>query len=143
MRGPSAHLFWSELACHDGTEYPQEWRLDRAVTLACTFEDIRNMLGDQPLVILSGYRTPAYNATIEGAAAKSQHCEGRAVDIWHPSMEPDAVFSRIRRARLTGLLPLLGGIGIYRTFVHIDVRLQNPRGHLAVWSGKGAVVPGP
>jgi hypothetical protein len=141
VAGPSAHLAWAELACHDGTEYPLEWRVDRAVMLAATFEHVRELLGNQAIVILSGYRTPAYNASLEGAAVKSQHVEGRALDIWHPLIEPLAVFKTLRQASQKGVLPLLGGLGIYRTFVHLDVRPKVPKGHLALWSGKGARLP--
>lgn len=138
-RGPSEHLLWTELACHDGTPYPDKWRKSRAVELAETFEDVRALLGGQPIVILSGYRTEAYNATLEGAASKSQHVQGRALDIWHPSLEPVAVWSAIHAA--LDRLPLLGGLGLYRTFVHMDVRPRVPEGHLAVWAGHGITLP--
>lgn len=138
--GPSKHLFWTELACHDGTPYPQEWREDRAVTLAVTFEDVRVLLGQVPIVILSGYRTPAYNATLEGAAAKSQHIEGRALDMWHPTLQPRTVFNRILAAQKDGSLPLLGGLGLYKTFVHMDVRPKFGRKLLALWSGAGVKI---
>lgn len=139
-RGPSDHLLWSELACHDGTEYPREWRLDRAVALAATFEHVRDLLGGVPIVILSGYRTAAYNATLEGSAAKSQHVEGRAIDIWHPTMTPRGVYNVLTREFREGTLPLLGGIGLYKTFVHIDVRPRVPKGHLATWAGAGVTL---
>jgi hypothetical protein len=135
--GPSTHLLWTELACHNGSPYPFEWRSDRAVALALTFEDIRALLGNTPVVILSGYRTEKYNATLEGAASKSQHVQGRALDIWHPAHEPSVVYQTIRSAQRDGGLPLLGGIGLYRTFVHIDVRPKVPKGHLATWAGTG------
>lgn len=140
LRGPSEHLLWSELACHDGTEYPQEWRFDRATRLAVTFEDVRVLLGNHSIVILSGYRTKAYNATLEGSAAKSQHIEGRAIDIWHPLVAPNEVFTSIRESYLKGHLPFLGGLGIYKTFVHMDVRPRSG-GHLATWAGTGAKIP--
>lgn len=140
-KGPSQHLYWTELACHDGTPYPTPWRETRAVTLAATFEAVRTLLGDVAMVITSGYRTPAYNATLEGAAQKSQHVQGRALDVWHPLLEPREMFLRIRRAQRAGQLPSLGGLGLYRTFLHLDVRPQSPAGHLATWAGKGVTVP--
>jgi hypothetical protein len=142
-RGPSSHLSWAELACRDAarTPYPAQWRLDRAVVLAVTFEDIRALLGDQPLTVNSGYRTPAYNARLEGSAVKSQHVEGRAIDFTHPTLTPRQVFLAIRAAQRAGTLPLLGGLGLYRGFVHMDVRPKNPPRHLAMWAGKGLTVP--
>lgn len=144
-RGPSPHLFWSELACHDAaaTPYPHAWRFERATALAATFEDVRALLGAVPLVILSGYRTPAYNATLEGAAEKSQHVEGRAIDLWHPTLQPKAMYQVIEREARRGHLPLLGGLGLYRTFIHLDVRAKVPKGHLARWAGTGVALPPP
>jgi uncharacterized protein YcbK (DUF882 family) len=139
--GPSVHLSWDELACHDGTAYPDDWRTTRAVMLAVTFEQVRTLLGGVPIVILSGYRTEAYNATLEGAASKSQHVQGRALDIWHPAHEPVAVYNILRDAQIRGQLPDLGGLGLYRSFVHLDVRPKVPAGHLATWAGRGVTLP--
>lgn len=138
--GPSSHLSWSELACHDGTPYPAEWRNDRAAVLALMFEAVRELLGGLPLVILSGYRTAAYNSTLEGAASKSQHVQGRALDLAHPKRSARDVFTAIRAAQQRGELPLLGGLGLYKTFVHMDVRPKVPKGHLAIWTGTGVTL---
>jgi hypothetical protein len=145
----SEHLSFAELACVNRlgrqwegfapgelvAEYPKEWRGGRAVALAATFEAVRSLLGNLPVTINSGYRTPAYNATV-GGVGRSQHTEGRALDIRHSKLKPRAVFAAIRLMEQNGHLPLLGGIGLYATFVHLDVR---PRvgGHLAVWFGAG------
>jgi len=131
--GPTRHLSWRELACHDGTPYPDAWRSNRAVTLGLTFETIRRLLGDRPLAILSGYRTAAYSSRLEGAASHSQHVEGRALDLSHPTLTSREVHGMILAA--LGELPMLGGLGLYRTFVHVDVR---PRltGRVAQWRGK-------
>lgn len=142
MNGPSAHLSWAELACHDEarTPYPEDWRVTRAVVLARTFEAVRALLGDQPIVILSGYRTREYNSKLEGAALSSQHVQGRAVDISHPKLSAREVYIRILTAQRRGDLPDLGGLGLYKTFVHIDVR-PKVTGRLARWPGAGVVLP--
>ena len=142
IHGPSRHLSWHELACHDEarTPYPFEWRADRAAVLGMTFEVVRTLLGDVPLVVLSGYRTEAYNSHLEGAASKSQHVQGRAVDLCHPRLAPLEMFRTIRAAHRLGTLPLLGGLGLYKTFVHIDVRPKT-NGHLALWAGAGVTLP--
>jgi len=96
--GPSLHLSWAELACHDatGTPYPLDFRSEpgRGVALGRAFEHFRAeccaVMGmDTPLLVLSGYRTPEYQALLAAnprlkAAAKSQHVEGRAVDVALP-----------------------------------------------------------
>jgi hypothetical protein len=37
------------------------------------------------LAVYSDYRSPAYNATVPGAAKNSDHTHGNATDIWNPS----------------------------------------------------------
>lgn len=131
-KGPSPHLTWAELGCRDGTAYPVPWRATRAVTLAVVFEAIRAACGGDPITVNSAYRTPEYNRRI-GGAAKSQHVEGRALDLRPPKGMALAEFYR-RIRHLANHLETLKGIGRYRTFVHVDTR---PTARLAVWSGTG------
>lgn len=51
--------------------------------LAATLERIRNLLG-RPITITSGYRSPAVNKRV-GGAAKSAHLEARAADFICPA----------------------------------------------------------
>ena len=131
LGGPSPNLAWSELACRDAgrTCYPIEWRSTRAVELAKAFERIREICGF-PLLVNSGYRTFDYNVSI-GGAAKSQHVEGRALDLV-PSVPGKKALQKLReaagQARSEGLIR---GIGIYDGFVHVDTR----PGKNASWSG--------
>ena len=130
--GPSEHLTWAELACHDGTVYPSEWRASRAIQLAEVFELIRSVCGNQPITILSAYRTPAYNAKVTGSAKNSQHCQGRAIDLRPPShLSVDDFYAKIRNLAKSSHIR---GIGKYKTFIHVDVR---PGDHLALWYGAG------
>ena len=70
----SAHFKVREFACGDGSD---------AVLVAprpvMALETIRAHFG-APVVIHSGYRTPQYNAKVDGVA-HSQHCYGMAADI--------------------------------------------------------------
>jgi uncharacterized protein YcbK (DUF882 family) len=117
MTGPSAHLSWSELACRDRirTPYPLDWRETRAVELAEAFEALRAAVG-LPLVVLSAYLTRAYNRAV-GGAPNSQHLQGRALDL----APPDG-WSPIALLAVTQDIPAIRGLGLYDTFVHIDVR---------------------
>jgi uncharacterized protein YcbK (DUF882 family) len=54
----------------------------------------------------------------------SQHTYGKAVDIQISGISPKKV-----AAYAENLLPRSGGIGIYKTFTHIDVRATKSRWH--------------
>lgn len=83
--------------------------------LCYILEAIRSHFG-RAITITSGYRTPEYNAKV-GGAVKSQHMLGFAADIKINSVKPSDIASYARI-----LMPTYGGIGIYSTFTHIDVR---------------------
>lgn len=77
----------------------------------------------KPIVILSSYRSPAYNAAIDGAATKSYHMQFRALDIAAAGHTPRQVFDQLRLWRDAGIFK--GGLGLYSTFVHVDTRGTN------------------
>ena len=83
---------------------------------------LRAELG-RPIVILSSYRSPAYNRAIGDAAPKSKHMEFRALDIAVSGYTPAKVFSLLSQWRANG--DFAGGLGLYNTFVHIDTRGSN------------------
>lgn len=85
-------------------------------------EKLREICG-YPLVINSAYRSPLYNAKI-GGAPLSQHKFGRAVDISVRTMKDKNKF--IETAKKIGFT----GIGIAKSFVHIDIR---PSAHIVTW----------
>lgn len=135
--GPSEHLTWGELACHDdaSTPYPSQWRETRAVDLGVVFETFRAECGGLPLAVLSGYRTPEHNARTKGSASKSQHCLGTAIDVGMPNHL--AVYGEFVAAAFRTLekhVVILKGIGIYpsRRSIHLDVRKAD---YLALWAG--------
>lgn len=134
--GPSEHLSWKEMACHDTrkTEYPMNWRTNRAIVLAGIFEMIRTTCGNEPITILSCYRTPEYNRSV-GGAKLSQHQYGRAIDLRPPIGMTVAQFHRL----ILGLTKFsdIRGLGKYLTFVHVDIR---PTVELVTWNGSGVGV---
>jgi uncharacterized protein YcbK (DUF882 family) len=131
-KGPSKHLTWKEMACKDGTPYPTEWRVTRAIELAEIFEVIRMSFGSKPIIILSAYRTPSWNKKI-GGARNSQHLEGRALDISPPDGVTASEFYKVIKEMAPSLH--IHGLGKYKTFVHIDTR---PTTGIAYWAGTGA-----
>ncbi len=129
INGPTAHLSWKELACKDGTEYPLQWRDNRAIALAGLFEHIREQCGNFPITVHSAYRTPSYNKRV-GGVARSQHLYGRALDLSHSRLSNRAFYKILRIIAEEGLT-MLRGLGKYDTFCHIDIR---PTESLASWN---------
>lgn len=78
--------------------------------------DIQDRCGsDNPLVLVSGYRSPQTNTSLSGTAKNSLHMVGQAMDIRHPRMNT----SQLHRVAI-GLRR--GGVGKYSRsgFVHVD-----------------------
>ena len=131
--GPSPHLSWAgELDCRDGTAYPYEWRLSNGIVLAREFEYIRATLGNLPIQVGSGYRTPEWNWKV-GGSRTSQHMFGRALDLYPPKTKslPELVDAVSLVAHRAG--GKIRGIGVYAMFVHIDIR-ESVR--LCHWRGR-------
>ncbi|UPW41204.1 hypothetical protein [Sigmofec virus UA08Rod_5080] len=60
--------------------------LVRACRIAYFLEFLRNFIGNKPIFITSGFRSPALNTAI-GGALESDHLNMLAVDICFPEME--------------------------------------------------------
>ncbi len=118
----------SEFRCRDGSDVPEEL-MDNVKLLAENLQVLRDHVG-KPIRINSGYRSPSYNRKI-GGARKSQHMTAKAADIKIPGMTPkevkDAIVALIKEGKMHS-----GGIGLYTTFTHYDVRGRNAR-----WYGTG------
>lgn len=138
MHGPSPHLSWRELACHDTahTPYPAAWRETRAVILATEFERVRAAVG-RPLVIGSAYRTESWNRSV-GGARNSQHVQGRALDLYPPKTWSVERLYQIVRAIAAEPDSRIWAIGMYPSFIHFDVRPARADGQLTVWHGARA-----
>ena len=76
--------------------------------------------------VVSGYRSKAYNDAIDGAP-KSQHVEGRAVDLAPIApLSVDELHTRILAMVGDRTIPQ-GGVGKYKGFVHYDWRGSRAR----------------
>lgn len=134
--GPSPHLSWAELACADGTPYPEECRDSWGAKLGVAFEAIRAR-ARRPIRVLSGYRTPAYNRRVPGAAVRSQHIYGRAIDLAPPDGWTAAqLLAAVEDASRDPGSPI-HGIGSYAWGVHVDVRPSD--GRIYQWAGQKPV----
>ena len=94
----------------------------RLVPALRTADEARVRLGTG-VIILSGYRTPAYNAAI-GGAKLSRHVECDAIDIAAPKLPVTRLRTVLKQLRKEGYFT--GGLGLkYPGFVHLDNRGAN------------------
>lgn len=107
-----------EFACSDGSD-----PIFIASELVDLLQKIRTHFGKK-VTITSAYRTPTRNKTI-GGTTYSQHLYGMAADIKVSGVSPKKVAAYVEK-----LMPKSGGIGIYGTFTHVDVRRTRSR-----WNG--------
>jgi len=114
----------SEFDCKDGTEMPSEL-LTNVLELAENLQVLRDFVG-VPIKINSSYRSLRHNAKI-GGSKSSQHLFAKAADIVIESKSPEQVANIIKALILEGKMKQ-GGIGVYNTFTHYDIR-----GHKARW----------
>ena len=112
----SKNFHVNEFSCHDGTDTVL---VDKK--LLPVLEGIRAHFG-APVIVLSGYRTPGYNAKV-GGREHSQHQLGRAADIRIPGVKPSDIYAFLDAHHE-------GGLGSYGSFTHVDTR-----GHRSRWAG--------
>lgn len=99
-----------EMACKDGN-----YEMLVSPDLIAILEKIREHF-NAPVIINSGYRTPAWNKKV-GGASNSYHCKGMAADIYVKGHTTKEVAEYA-----TSIMEKYGGIIRYSNFVHIDVR---------------------
>lgn len=114
----SANFKVKEFACTDGSD-----PIFIDTELVRVLQKIRNHFG-KAVTITSAYRTPGKNKAV-GGTTYSQHLYGMAADIKVNGVTPKKVAAYAEK-----LLPGTGGIGIYKTFCHVDVRVTKAR-----WNG--------
>lgn len=144
----SRYFSVEDFNCQSGAPVPMELQ-SRIEQLMATLDIIRDEWGG-PISVVSGYRTPEYNQALSDASAKrnggvsgvakdSQHIQARAADV-RPSNATSERVARLHDLILAmysrGKLPGLGGLGIYRGWVHVDCRPKTGM-HLARWAGTG------
>jgi uncharacterized protein YcbK (DUF882 family) len=89
-------------------------------------ESVREAFG--PTILNSAYRSMTYNIAV-GGVGDSRHSQNDALDISVVGVLPQQVADFLKEQRAKGAFS--GGIGVYRTFVHVDTRGTN-----ADWRGK-------
>ena len=112
----SDHFKLTEFKCSDNSRVVV--LNDELVTV---LEKARLKFG-KSIKINSGYRTVAYNSTLKNSSPNSQHTHGNAADIAVTDVKPIDVYTYFNMS-----YPDTYGVGIYNTFVHIDVRPNKAR----------------
>jgi len=115
-----------EFASKDGADFPQEV-IKNLYELAKNLEVIRAYY-DKPIKVNSGYRSLNHNKSV-GGSVKSQHLLGKAADLVIEGITPEQLANGIQMLIDDGEI-LEGGIGIYNSFTHYDIR-----GFKARWNG--------
>lgn len=108
-----------EFNCKDGTTVPEKY-YSNVLKVAENLEVLREYL-QRPIIISgSGYRTKKHNTEV-GGAPKSQHLTASAADISVHGLPPMQIAEAIETLIEEGKMQQ-GGMGVYPTFVHYDIR---------------------
>lgn len=113
-----------EFACQDGSD-----KVLIDTDLVKILQKIRDHFG-KPITINSAYRSASHNRKV-GGVSNSQHVKGTAADIIVSGVAPVEVAKYAEY-----IMPNKGGIGVYSSFVHIDVRTSRSR-----WTNYGIENP--
>ena len=160
----TTHLTLGQFLCRLEGNYPQymafDLRLaDKLEAILAAVQEVYPQASD--IHNISGFRTPAYNASIGNETTESLHLYGKAADIWIESWPSNNLMDDIdrnkrvdvydgeylveivRRLEVEGTV-VTGGASAYRwipthgPFVHIDIR-----GSRAVWPTSRTLVTDP
>tara|TARA_R110000796_G_scaffold241699_1_gene363483 strand:+ start:912 stop:1277 length:366 start_codon:yes stop_codon:yes gene_type:complete len=107
-----------EFASKDGADFPQDVIVN-LYELAKNLEVIRAFY-NKPIKINSGYRSLSHNKNV-GGAKNSQHPLGKASDLVIEGITPKELAKGIEILIENGKISE-GGIGIYNSFTHYDIR---------------------
>lgn len=66
---------------------PSNEIIEHLYLCANRLEAVRRLLGNKPIRITSGYRSPRVNRAV-GGSTTSSHCFGYAIDFQHPDLSP-------------------------------------------------------
>ena len=114
-----------ELNKHD---FPMSEEIENNLNeLAKRLQVVRDNLG-KPIIILSGLRSKEYNDKV-GGKTKSKHLTGEAADIKVMGMSSNQLKAFVE-SLIQMEIVFFGGIGLYKTFVHVDIRKKKTR-----WNG--------
>jgi len=106
-----------EFQCKCGCNMP-EFVKKNVIELAENLQIIRDEVGR--LDLTNAYRCKDHNSDV-GGSTSSQHLVGKAADVKSKSIKPKEM-AQIVNDLMKNEKIKTGGIGIYNTFTHIDIR---------------------
>lgn len=113
-----------DFASKDGGAFTDEALLN--IPIVAEQLDVISKHFGKKIEINSAFRTLAHNERI-GGEKNSYHLKGMAVDIFIKGVKPRVLYGQIQMLMTAGKI-MKGGLGLYNTFVHYDIR-----GHFATW----------
>ena len=120
----TSNFSMDEFECKCGCIMP-EFVKKNVQELADNLQVLRNVVGR--LDPTNGYRCKDHNADV-GGSVNSQHLKGKAADIKSKQFSPSEI-ATITDDLMKSEKFKIGGVGIYNTFTHVDIR-----GSRARWS---------
>ena len=112
-----------EFECKCGCEMPDDV-YSNVIKLAGELQKLRDIF-DVPFTPTNAYRCPKHNKAV-GGVSRSMHLLGLAADLQIPDVEPHEVAGVIETLMDSGDI-LMGGVGRYNTFTHMDIRGNRAR----------------
>ena len=113
----------SEFECKCGCEMPDNV-LDNVKKLALSLQKVRDKI-KKPIKVNSSYRCLHHNRNI-GSNDSSQHVLGKAADIVIKGQIPEQT-ANLLEVLIDNNEISQGGLGIYNTFTHYDIRGRKAR----------------
>lgn len=114
----------AEFHCKDGTEVPEKF-YPNVKEVARNLQILRDEIGEPLFISGSGYRSPKHNKAV-GGAPLSQHLTASAADISAKNLTPKQLKSVVERLIKEKKI-WFGGVGLYRGFIHVDIRKERAR----------------
>jgi hypothetical protein len=114
-----------EFECKCGCKMPKAVEIN-IIELADNLQYLRDYL-NVPIHLTNAYRCPIHNKKV-GGVKNSQHLVGKAADLQIDNVSPESLADEIRFLMENNCFKK-GGIGVYNTFTHVDIR-----GYLAKWN---------
>jgi hypothetical protein len=117
----------------NNTPGPKE--IEALTRTAQTMEDVRTILGNKPVLISSGYRSPKLNKAI-GGSSTSAHMSGLAADFSCPGFGTPLAICKELKPHM-GELEVDQLIYEYATWVHLGLTNGTPRHQTLTIDNKG------